>query len=194
VLTADPAWYEKFGTSSWPEEAWRDPWVFADPAGNGWHMLVTARVNEGDDAGRGVVGHAISHDLATWRATPPLSEPQQGFAHLEVPQALDFDGHPMLLFCCNSPRLSGFRRGQLGGIWVAPASGPTGPFAIEKATLLAPESLYAGRMIRDRTGRWVLLAFQMENMDSTFEGSISDPIPLAWDAEARTIRIAGGTG
>ena len=29
VLAADPRWYETLGTSSWPEEAWRDPWVFA---------------------------------------------------------------------------------------------------------------------------------------------------------------------
>ena len=38
-------WYEKFDAGDWFDEAWRDPWVFADPDGDGWHMLVTARSN-----------------------------------------------------------------------------------------------------------------------------------------------------
>ncbi len=33
IVKADPRWYETLGTSSWPEEAWRDPWVFADADG-----------------------------------------------------------------------------------------------------------------------------------------------------------------
>ena len=28
ICSADSQWYETLGTSSWPEEAWRDPWVF----------------------------------------------------------------------------------------------------------------------------------------------------------------------
>ena len=34
-LSADPRFYEKFGESKWPNETWRDPWVFEDPDGNG---------------------------------------------------------------------------------------------------------------------------------------------------------------
>ena len=29
-MAADPRWYEKLG-GPWFDEAWRDPWVFADP-------------------------------------------------------------------------------------------------------------------------------------------------------------------
>ena len=47
VLTADPRWYERYGDSTWFDEAWRDPWVFPDPGGDGWHMLITARANHG---------------------------------------------------------------------------------------------------------------------------------------------------
>ena len=28
-------------------DTWRDPWVFPDPAGDGWHMLITARAAAG---------------------------------------------------------------------------------------------------------------------------------------------------
>ena len=47
-----------------------------DPDGEGWHMLITARANHGEDAGRGVIGHAVSPDLVDWQARPPLSAPQ----------------------------------------------------------------------------------------------------------------------
>ena len=39
VLESDPRWYEQLPDALWPDEAWRDPWVFADPGGDGWHML-----------------------------------------------------------------------------------------------------------------------------------------------------------
>ena len=35
--------YEVLGHATWPGEAFRDPWVLRDPAGDGWHMLITAR-------------------------------------------------------------------------------------------------------------------------------------------------------
>ena len=42
VLKADPRWYETLDSRPQGVEAFRDPWVFADPDGNGWHMLITA--------------------------------------------------------------------------------------------------------------------------------------------------------
>jgi beta-fructofuranosidase len=178
VLQPDSRWYETLGTSSWPEEAFRDPWVFADPAGKGWHMLVTARANHGEDAGRGVVGHAVSHDLDHWEARPPLSTPQAGFGHIEVPQLVTIEGQPTLLFCCNAPRLANGLRGRIGGIWSAPALGAFGPFAIERSSLLVDERLYAGRLIEDRSGQWVLLAFNMAEPEGRFVGGICDPLPV----------------
>ena len=47
LLEADPRWYEKYDGTAWFDEAWRDPWVFADPGGDGWHMLITARAGGG---------------------------------------------------------------------------------------------------------------------------------------------------
>jgi len=178
IVQADPRWYEMLGSSSWPEEAWRDPWVFADPSGT-WHMLITARANHGHDAGRGVIAHATSRDLATWVVGPPLSEPQSGFAHLEVPQVAAIEGRTFLIFCCNSPRLADARSGQIGGIWVLPAAGPTGPFDVQRAELLIDERYYAGRLVQDRRGDWFLMAFEMNAPGEPFQGRLSDPMPVA---------------
>jgi len=180
VLRADPRWYESLGTSSWTEEAWRDPWVFADPNGNGWHMLVTARINSGADAGRGVIGHAVSSDLLRWQARPPLSLPQAGFGHLEVPQIVEIEGRHVLVFCCNAPRLANGLAGQVGGIWTAPVDSATGPFAIERASLLADERVYAGRLVQDRAGAWNLMAFVMGADAGGTPGGVTDPMPVAW--------------
>lgn len=180
IVQADARWYETLGTSSWPEEAWRDPWVYRDPSGHGWHMLITARANHGDDEGRGVIGHATSSDLETWRVQPPLTDPQQGFSHLEVPQLVEIDGHMILVFCCNAPRLANARKGEIGGVWTAPASGVRGPFDIAAASLLVDERYYAGRLVRGRDGQWFLLAFAMNLPGQPFQGEISDPMPVVW--------------
>ena len=188
ILTADSRWYETLGTSSWPEEAWRDPWVYADPDGNGWHMLITARANHGDDAGRGVIGHAVSADLEQWQACPPLSLPQMGFGHLEVPQIVEIEGNMVLVFCCNAPRLANARTGQIGGIWTAAAASAVGPFDIEHANLLVDERFFAGRLLQDRSGQWILLAFAMNRPGEPFQGEISDPMPVVWNNRQLTLR------
>jgi beta-fructofuranosidase len=179
VLRADPRWYETLGTSSWPEEAWRDPWVFRDPVSGGWRMLATARANHGVDTGRGVIGHAISADLEHWEAKPPLSAPQSGFGHLEVPQIVQIDGHDLLVFCCNAPRLANGRAGQIGGIWTAPIDAD-GRFAVDRATMLVDERLYAGRLVQDRAGAWTLMAFVMTAKTGNGPGGICDPLPVVW--------------
>src|SRR5918997_768958 len=84
ILQAEPPWYEKLADGTWHDEAFRDPWVLQDPQGNGWHMLITARTNHGPTDNRGVIGHAWSPDLKAWQLRPPLSEPNQGFAQMEV--------------------------------------------------------------------------------------------------------------
>ncbi|HEY3409928.1 MAG TPA: hypothetical protein VGK53_17295, partial [Propionicimonas sp.] len=106
VIEADERYYEKHGASDWFDEAWRDPWVYADPAGDGWHMLVTARATHGELRQRGVVGHATSPDLATWTVQPPLSTPDAGFGQLEVIQLAEIEGRWALMFSCLQAELS----------------------------------------------------------------------------------------
>lgn len=180
IATSDERWYEVLADGTWREEAWRDPWVFADPAGDGWHMLVTARGREGAGVDRGVVAHAVSPDLETWTVQPPLSAPDAGFGHLEVLQIVTVDGHDVLIFSCDGQDLTGPRAGQRGGVWQVPVESWTGPFAIERAQLLVDERLYAGKIVRDRQGRSVLLAFENGRGDD-FVGRLADPIPVRWD-------------
>jgi beta-fructofuranosidase len=180
LITADPRWYETFDGSSWPEEAWRDPWVFADPDGDGWHMLVTARANHGPVDDRGVVGHAVSGDLETWEVCPPLSAPGAGFAQLEVIQVACVDDCWYLLFSCGGRGLTSDRgkRFPNAGTWILPIADPRGPFDLAAAVPLTTEDLFSGRLVRRRDGRWALLAFR-NSIDATpLPGFVTDPMPF----------------
>jgi beta-fructofuranosidase len=193
ALTADARWYEKEGSGFWHEEAFRDPWVFPDPAGDGWHMLITARANHGpedDPADRGVVGHAWSPDLETWEPRPPLSEPGAGFGHMEVFQVAEVDGRYVLLFNCLAADLSEKLRatGTTGGVWVAPAESSLGPYDIAGAQQLTDDRLYVGKLIRDReTGDTKFLAF-VNVVDDRFVGEISDPLTALWQGDTLVLR------
>ncbi len=182
VLSADSAWYEKLGDSSWGNEAWRDPWVFKDPCGDCWHMLVTARSRVGQDDDRGVIGHLLSDDLVHWEATEPLSDPDSGFGVMEVMQVEEVEDQPVLLFSCLHPELSTSRRERetRGGIWVAKGSNLLGGFDIANAHLLSDDRLYSGRLVRNRLGKWMMLAFRNKDANGEFVGEVSDPIPVAW--------------
>ncbi len=182
VLEADPRWYETLPDIQWHDEAWRDPWVFRDPDDGGWHMLITARATDGQGDERGVIGHARSDDLLHWRVEPPLSPPGSGFGHLEVPQVEVVDGRAVLLFSCLGAELPLRRRGagEQGGIWCLAIDSLTGPFDVGKAELLTDESLYSGRLVRDREGHWRFLAFRNLGQDGSFVGEITDPMPVSW--------------
>jgi beta-fructofuranosidase len=183
LVTADGRWYERLGGGAWHEEAWRDPWVFADPAGDGWQMLITARANQGPDDDRGVIGHAHSPDLRRWEVEPPLSKPGSGFGHIECPQVALVDGRQVLLFSCLDPQFSAARRaaGATGGILYVPIDSPTGPFDIAAARPLTGDAFYCGRVVHDRSGQAVLLAFRYHDQARQFVGELSDPMPVGWE-------------
>ena len=177
-LEADPRWYEKRAEHSWPDEAWRDPWVMRDPSGNGWHMLITARSRTGAPDERGVIAHATSADLERWTIQPPLTAPGSGFGQLEVPQVETIDGRTVLIFSCLTSELSRNRResGEIGGIWAVDVGNPTGPFDVSSAYRITDETFYAGRLVQDRAGAWYLLAFRYAGPGGSFVGELSDPM------------------
>ena len=178
LVRADPRWYETLELQAWREEAWRDPWVFRDPAGDGWHMLITARVREGASLGRGVIGHARSGDLDRWEVQPPLTGPA-GFGHLEVPQVAEVDGRAVLVFCCGAADLDEERRATTPdvGMWSAPAAGPVGPFDLGAAAPFEDPSLYAARLVRTDDGGPGLLGFR-NLVGGVFAGEIPPPTPV----------------
>ncbi len=187
VLSADPRWYALAGGNAWPDEHWRDPWVFADPGGNGWHLLVTARARPEqwpqvhvDDLG--VIGHAWSADLDRWEARPPLSVPGGGFGHLEVPQVVHVDGRWCLVFSCLHGELAPSRgdAGATGGHWLVADVDPAGPYDTRRAVPLTDDTLYAGRIWRGDSGQPVLVAFD-NRWTTDCGGTLVDPLDVALD-------------
>lgn len=179
LIEADPTWYEMRGESTWPEQAWRDPWVFADPAGDGYHALICARGRTGPADARGVIGHAVSPDLLTWEVRPPLVSPS-GFGHMEVPQVVPVGDSAILVFSTDETTLSVARRlGQPAtGTYICPGPGLLGPFvAPETVPLPRYSPLYSGKVVRQRDGRLALMGF-VNIVDGQFVGEISDPQPI----------------
>ena len=184
VVHADARWYEKASDEQWHDEAFRDPWVFADPDGVGYHMLITARANHGQPDDRGVVGHAWSSDLRHWDVRPPLSQPGQGFGQLEVTQVEIINAQPLLLFSCLARHSSKARQATniRGGVWCAAAESLLGPYDISNAQLVFDSSRYVGRFINQRgTHQWLLLSFLHDDANGNFVGEISDPERVTWN-------------
>jgi beta-fructofuranosidase len=172
VVEADPRWYE---VPTDAEVAWRDPWVFSDPSGAGWHMLITARVPEGPAHSRGVIAHAHSNNLDEWTVLPPLTEPA-GFGHLEVPQVASVGGGAVLLFCCTERDLSPDRMAAAPrtGMWSAPASSLLGPYNLAAAVPLEDPALYAAHLLDVPGTGPALLGFTQ----AAFDGAIPPPLPV----------------
>ncbi len=194
LVRADPRWYETIGgVDPWRDEHWRDPWVFADPEGNGWHMLITARADHGPVGERGVIGHARSPDLVDWQVYPPLTEPGAGFGHLEVPQVENVYGQWVLVFNCLHDEQSDARKGGGGGVFVARAASPLGPFDLADASLLADDRYYVGKLVRDPEDRWVFLAFANTDGRGEFVGELTDPAPVRWVGDRLVVESADQT-
>lgn len=176
VLELDPRWYELVES-----DAWRDPWLLADPDGHGFHALITARATSGPTDARGVIGHACSPDLVHWEVRPPLTEPGE-FGHLEVPQVEIVDGIPVLLFSVAADRFPAARRARLpsegSGSLLARGASLLGPWDIAGARRIPLPDLYSARLVRDRDGAWQVLGFIDGSARDDFVGAISDPVPL----------------
>jgi beta-fructofuranosidase len=57
---------------------------------------------------------------------------------------------------------------------------------------MTDESLYSGRLVRDRTGRWTLLAFRNHGPDGRFIGELTDPMPIGWATDGSTLKLDVG--
>jgi beta-fructofuranosidase len=54
---------------------------------------------------------------------------------------------------------------------------------------MTDESLYSGRLIRDRAGRWVMLAFRNRGPDGSFVGELTDPMPIRWATDGSALQL-----
>ena len=118
-------------------------------------------------------------------AAQPLTEPGQGFGQLEVLQPFVVDGRQVLLFNCLVGDMPEAARaeGATGGVWIAQAKGPLGPYDIAGAQVIDDPSLYVGKFVTDRaTGETRFLAF-VHDRDGAFVGEITDPYAVTWDGD-----------
>jgi beta-fructofuranosidase len=188
VIEADGRWYELLDLTRWRDQSWRDPWLFADPDGDGVRVLLTARSPEGAPDGAGVVAQARSRDVVSWDVLPPLTRPGD-FAQVECPQLVQLDGREVVLFSCLEEDHSAARRARLG------RAGATGTFTFTKVDgVFVPSArpivdpagpagpLYAGKLVEVEPGDWRFLGFRGAG-DRGFVGELPDPLPVRVDED-----------
>lgn len=181
LLDIDPRWYKTHPDDVAASETWRDPQVFRDPDGDGWHMLVTARAVGAERNDDGVVGHARSPDLATWEVRAPLSAPGSGFGQLEVLQVHRVDGQWVLVFTCHPDEQTAEHRARFGDFctWSVAGDSPLGPWDVHAARpFTAVPDLFAAPLVRRRDGTWCLVGFRNREAEGVDALEIVDPVPV----------------
>jgi beta-fructofuranosidase len=181
VVVADPRWYKTLDEDATASETWRDPFVFRDPAGDGWRMLVCARAVGAASNDDGVLAEARSADLIEWEVGPPVCEPGAGFGQLEVAQVRMIDGRPRLVFTCHPQEMTAERRAASGDFctWSLTGRTQTGPWDITQAQPFRAEpDLFAAPLVQQRDGTWALVGFRNQEPQGILSFDILDPIPV----------------
>lgn len=189
ALSADGRWYKTLDEDPSASETWRDPFVFRDPGGDGWHMLVTARLKGTDRYDDGVLAHARSQDLVSWEVQPPVSGDPSGFGQIEVPQVRVVDGRPVLVFTCHPEEQSEARKAEHGhwctwSVVGEPGGSLLGPWDVSKAVPFRAEpTLFAAPLVQRRDGSWVLVGFRNQEPQGIFSFEIIDPVQVSVDGD-----------
>jgi beta-fructofuranosidase len=180
LVDPDPRWYRTLEEDAAVSETWRDPFVFKDIGGDGWHMLITAREKDAPRLRDGVLAHARSADMLTWELQPPLTEPA-GFGQIEVPQVRDVDGQWVLVFTCHPEEQSAEQIATFGpfSTWYVLGESPTGPWNIADARPFEAEpKLFAAPLVRQRDGTWAFVGFRNQEPEGILSFDILDPIAV----------------
>jgi beta-fructofuranosidase len=180
LVAPDPRWYRTLAGTPGRSATWRDPFVFADPDGAGWHMLITARAAGVPVMHSGVLAHARSSDMLAWELQPPLSRPA-GFGELEVAQVRIVEGRPLLVFTCQPERQAGEQIARFGrfATWYVLGDSLTGPWDVSAALPFEPDpKLSAAPLVQRRDGSWAFLGFRSTELSGPPALEIVDPIPV----------------
>jgi beta-fructofuranosidase len=171
-------WYRTLSRHPGLSCTWRDPFVFADPDGEGWHMLITARAGAVPRLRSGVLAHARSADLLSWELQPPLSAPA-GFGELEVAQVRMVEGRPLLVFTCQPECQADEQIARFGrfATWYVLGDSLTGPWDVGAALPFEAEPrLSAAPLVQRRDGSWAFLGFRSTELSGPPSLEIVDPI------------------
>jgi len=184
LVSPDPRWYRTLDEDAAVSETWRDPFVFRDAGGDGWHMLITARANDAPRLRDGVLAHARSADMLTWELQAPLTEPA-GFGQIEVPQVRCVDGQWLLAFTCHPQEQSREQIARFGpfSTWYVLGESPTGPWNLAEARPFRAEpKLFAAPLVQQRDGTWAFVGFRNQEPEGILSFELLDPIPVALTA------------
>ena len=171
----------------WHDRAMRDPYVIADPEGDGYLMFFTARAPGIAEANAGgAIGFATSPDLYSWTLQPPVFV--GGFGQMEVPQVFSANGRWYCLFCTSAEHWSAQYRAAnpqkpVTGNHYLIADSPRGPWRIAPGGFFdgsLPCKRYAARMLETDAG-WVVIGFA-DGGRAEFGGYLLDPEPVVIDA------------
>lgn len=180
LIAPDPRWYRTVAGAPGRSSTWRDPFVFADPDGAGWHMLVTARARGVPLMHSGVLAHARSADMLTWELQPPVSRPA-AFSELEVAQVRIVEGRPLLVFTCQPERQADEQISRFGrfATWYVLGDSLTGPWDVGAALPFEAEpELSAAPLVQRRDGAWAFLGFRNAEQSGRPSLEIVDPIAV----------------
>ncbi len=87
------------------DDTWRDPYVFYNKIDNLYHMIFCAKAPYVDgDLHPGVIGHAISTDLNSWKLKKPLTSPHIATT-MECPQIIDYKDKYLLIYYFHNTRI-----------------------------------------------------------------------------------------
>ena len=181
AVEVDARWYKTLPEDGTASETWRDPFVFRDPDGDGWRMLITARARDAAPNDDGVLAEARSADLRTWEVGPPVCEPGAGFGQLEVAQVRVVDGRPVLVFTCHPQEQTPERIARSGRYctWSLAGASATGPWDVDRAQPFEAEpTLFAAPLVRQRNGTWALVGFLNTEPEGVYTFEITAPIPV----------------
>ena len=177
VMEADAGWYERLDAGVWHDEAWRDPAVVRDPTSGCYHAFLTARTRAGEPSTRGVLAHATSLDLRSWKVDAPLDGPV-GFGYLEVPQVTQYDGRWHLLVSVDLERQTGRPPPHDLGTFHAVADRLDGPYRETGPLFVDGRARFYGAKLVEHDGDLWCLAWRNLGDDGAFIGGITDPWPV----------------
>ncbi|MBX2878314.1 MAG: family 43 glycosylhydrolase [Granulosicoccus sp.] len=186
TVTVNKNYYATLDDPRFTDEACRDPHVFRDPDGNGWHMYFTASGLRDNLLENGVIGHATSQDLETWEVQAPIFEGDL-YGELEVPEVIEINGCWYLLFSTSARMISEAYRSrrttapETGTHYLSSTNGPLGPWELTQERFVlgdTQERYYVARKTPDPNGQLSLIAFNNLDADGNFMGGLSDPIPF----------------